>query len=254
MATKGKDIRLAVIGCIHVPFTDHDKLDWAIGEIAAFRPTHLVVNGDLLDCSGISKHGTESGHSLEDEIWEGGEVLKRLRQSVPRSCQLIFREGNHEQRIKREAGFVSTYFRSMLTDWKSKHREWGNWHPGEYEKTRKGITLIGPFAVHHGHRSGGNSDDLEAVETAGLLGKRGIVCVRSHTHRVVECDRAMRSSTVPEDRLWRANTGTFADINLMPYAKQVGSVAWDCGVFFGEVSGGNWTGRVARMPQRVRVA
>ena len=155
MPTKKKEIRLAVIGCIHVPFTDNEAFDWAVREIENEKPTHLVVNGDLLDCSGISKHGTEAKHSLEDEIWEGGEVLKRLRQVVPRSCQLIFREGNHEQRIKREAGFVSTYFRSMLTDWRSKHREWGRWQPGEYEKTRKGVTLIGPFAVHHGHRSGG---------------------------------------------------------------------------------------------------
>lgn len=254
MARTPKEIRVASISDIHVPYTDYDRLDWAVSVAAREKPTHFVLNGDLLDCTGISTHGSEHKHSLEDEIHEGADVLKTIRLAMPRTCKLILRLGNHEQRINREAGEVSPYLRSMISNWATINDEYRRWSVGEYEKTRKGVTLIGPFAFTHGHRVGGNSDDVEAIEIADILQRRGIVVVRGHTHRVVQVDRVKRTSTVMEDRLWRANTGTLAAIGRMRYAKQIGSVGWGAGVFLGFVRNNKWSARVEQPPLPVRVA
>lgn len=240
------EMKVACISDLHVPYTHEALFQWAIEEvIEPWKPTDMVINGDLLDFGSISKFAGHDECPLEEEIGLGGDLLERVREVCPPGCNRHLLLGNHEERLTREGSEVPTGVQSMLTQWDKFHPEYGNWEIYPYAKEVEGVLKLGPFAFTHGFSCTKTSDDLESRQIANMLETDHLVVVRGHTHRVVHLDRVRNHR-----HLWRANTGTFVDRRQVGYTKNIDTSTWEPGVFLGILQDGVWDARVVQPPRR----
>ena len=88
---------------IHAPFHDEEALQAVIDFIGQFKPRHLVLNGDILDCYTISKFEKNSDlrMSFQDELDATRDVISRLIAAAPAKCRTVYLQGNHEDRHRR---------------------------------------------------------------------------------------------------------------------------------------------------------
>lgn len=97
---------VVVLPDLHCPFHDKRALSCAIEAVKFLRPRRVVILGDWLDGAAFSSHGFNSIRDacppefLEHEVDPCRVVLDELQ----RYCsELIFIEGNHENRVERWA-------------------------------------------------------------------------------------------------------------------------------------------------------
>lgn len=102
-----KSERWLVFSDVHGPFNDPRLVDNEGGglilDIAEdVGATHLMLNGDILDCYWLSAHAKSPyvNMSLEDEIDWGIDFFKNLRKRFKKQ-KIIFNYGNHEDRLIR---------------------------------------------------------------------------------------------------------------------------------------------------------
>lgn len=95
--------KLFFIPDTHVPFEDKRAFRLVLKAIKAFRPDHLVILGDFLDCFAISAHTKDfkKRPSFREELLAGSAALALLESSVSDSCKRYYVEGNHENRLSR---------------------------------------------------------------------------------------------------------------------------------------------------------
>lgn len=88
---------------IHFPFHNKLFLEYLDAQCDEFKPTCIVIIGDLLDCYSVSDFDKDPGRkeTLNDEREAAVKWLSGRRQKHP-DTQIIFIEGNHEERIKRQ--------------------------------------------------------------------------------------------------------------------------------------------------------
>ena len=100
MNIKKNDI--VVLSDIHIPFEDDDALEAALDVIERFKPSVVVLLGDVLDFFTISSHERDParGETLQYEIDAGIMFFRRLRSIVPDS-RIPYVLGNHEDRLRR---------------------------------------------------------------------------------------------------------------------------------------------------------
>jgi len=98
-----KATKTMVISDIHVPFEDKKALDVVYKFAKDYKPDRLVINGDLVDFYGLSffDKNTARRHSVQDEIDLAGNVLNKLRDAVGPKTEMVYLEGNHENRLQR---------------------------------------------------------------------------------------------------------------------------------------------------------
>jgi metallophosphoesterase superfamily enzyme len=93
--------RILVVPDVHCPY--HHERAWRTMIAAAreYKPTHIVILGDLVDCFQVSDHERTlaRGMSLKDELSVAGTLLDDL-DSLGASTK-YFLQGNHEKRIER---------------------------------------------------------------------------------------------------------------------------------------------------------
>jgi len=88
---------------LHIPH--HIKLDGVYKFIENYKPTHLILGGDYLDCQ-YASHWQEKAFTLlglekiskclHQEFEEGKKVLRELNSILPKDCKKYYIPGNHE--------------------------------------------------------------------------------------------------------------------------------------------------------------
>lgn len=90
--------RIVSLSDVHFPYHDLEALETAVGYTKKFKPTIVLLNGDICDFYSISrweKHPAKRNFKKEiDTIVQG---LTWLRQTFPKA-RFIFKAGNHEER------------------------------------------------------------------------------------------------------------------------------------------------------------
>lgn len=100
-AFSGDDERVLIFSDIHIPYEDKLCIQAVIEYGLKYDPTTIILAGDVLDFYQIStfvKNPINKGISQELEM--GRKFLTELRYQFPRA-RIIFKEGNHEQRMER---------------------------------------------------------------------------------------------------------------------------------------------------------
>jgi hypothetical protein len=83
-----------------VPLHDEKALNVALGFIKDFKPDHVVLGGDMLDCGSVSHHRLGNAGQLEGLriLAEAKELRKKLIKPLEDTVKgrLIYHIGNHE--------------------------------------------------------------------------------------------------------------------------------------------------------------
>lgn len=143
---------LGILSDIHIPYQDNQALTVALDRCKKEKITHLLLNGDLIDCHELSTFDKDpSKRSFVEEIRSVRTFLNTLKKKFP-TVTIIFKEGNHEERflryMRRKApellGFEILNFESLLS-LKEK---------GIHFIPSKKIMRAGKLNIIHGHEFG----------------------------------------------------------------------------------------------------
>lgn len=92
---------VVVISDVHVPFHNVRGMENMVQLCADWQPEYFVINGDFLDCLGISTFlKPPNGPQLQDELNAALPILRNLREAMPLT-KMVWTDGNHEQRMER---------------------------------------------------------------------------------------------------------------------------------------------------------
>jgi hypothetical protein len=207
--------RIAVVGDTHCPFVEQLVLEWACREIKAFKPTVIVMNGDLIEAAHASVHPNEYDHDAVDEFASAAKTLNKLKKAgtykgvVPR---LIRTDGNHCDNPKQEdPRRVPKSLRRAVdpTNNKDHHKAFDEWQMVPYEFTAKGAIQFGQVFVFHDFDGAWDTNAIRMNNILGGYSHR--LAVSGHRHRVFGPDQVMRTKSIPLP-LWGASPGTLGPL------------------------------------------
>ena len=172
---KSREKRVMIFSDVHIPNHCPKAVKTMLSFMRDFKPDQIVINGDFMDFSGISRHADASTASrLTGELAQGNDFLDAVRQTAPRA-DVDFDEGNHETNyekfISRQApqltGLTSVYRELRM-------RERGiNYMPYGADNVR----FIAPkLGVTHGSFFGSHY-------TQQTINKYGVSIIVGHAHR-----------------------------------------------------------------------
>lgn len=93
--------RVAIVSDIHFPNHCAKAVKTFLAFVRQYRPDQVVLNGDIMDFQGLSKHADASTESrVLSEARVGADFLDGLRREVGAGCKIDFNEGNHDMRIR----------------------------------------------------------------------------------------------------------------------------------------------------------
>src|ERR1700733_10026634 len=83
------------------PMHDLAAIDVALQMLRAFRPTRVVILGDLIDLAMLSRwlQTAEFAQTLQPAIYYTGLLLGTIRSIVGEDCKIDYLAGNHERRM-----------------------------------------------------------------------------------------------------------------------------------------------------------
>jgi len=172
-------MRCLILSDIHIPYHDQGALAVALSYARDYQPTHIVLNGDIIDAQEISSHPKDKHNPItfQDEINEARQFLRVLRHDH-RKAKIVYTMGNHEHRLERyltahapELASVEALALDELLELQA--------HGIEFVDQRCKVQ-IGPFEVFHGsiiRKDAGNS-------VRGHMTRRGGSVAMGHTHRM----------------------------------------------------------------------
>jgi UDP-2,3-diacylglucosamine pyrophosphatase LpxH len=142
--------KVVVAGDFHLPFHHRQAVHNWIAFLRDTRPDVVILNGDILDCHAISSFSkAPNGPLLKDELELGRALLQQIRGAVGPSAELVYMEGNHEQRLQRRLlenpglyGLPELHLKSLLRldEVKASHLSYGE------------VWSKGALCVRHGDR------------------------------------------------------------------------------------------------------
>lgn len=94
-----KDGKLVVCSDIHFPFQDDSAIDAFLGYCREVKPTHIVLNGDIIDCYKLSRFTKGEGRNPYEEIQICRHFLERLR-NENKDSKIYYVIGNHCTRLQ----------------------------------------------------------------------------------------------------------------------------------------------------------
>lgn len=107
--------RWAVLNDIHLPYHDEEALRVALESVKKDGVDGILLNGDLADFYSISSHAKKwDGVSLTDEIESVRDFLIGLRHSFGPDVKIIWKLGNHENRLFRDLNKNAPYIAGLL--------------------------------------------------------------------------------------------------------------------------------------------
>jgi predicted phosphodiesterase len=93
--------RVGILSDIHLGVHDKTALLGAITYLKKEKPDYIILNGDILDSASLSNHvRTATPPTYLYEIELGKNFLRSLQTEFP-SAKIIYKEGNHEDRLTR---------------------------------------------------------------------------------------------------------------------------------------------------------
>jgi hypothetical protein len=102
----------AVIGCAHMRYADQAAVELALAVVEYVKPDYTILNGDILDCKGLSKYAKDPTEVdiLQEEIDMTRRFIRQVRRSMGitglpaedgRGRRIKYTMGNHETRLER---------------------------------------------------------------------------------------------------------------------------------------------------------
>lgn len=174
-----RTLRCLILSDIHIPYHDHTALALAMAYARDYQPTHIVLNGDIIDAQEISTHPKDKHNvvTFQDEVNEARQFLRVLRQQH-KKASIVYTMGNHEHRLERyltahapELASVDALALDELLELRQNKIDFMD---------QRCKVQIGPFEVFHGsiiRKDAGNS-------VRGHMTRRGGSVVMGHTHRM----------------------------------------------------------------------
>lgn len=92
--------RVLVLSDIHIPYHDEKALKSAVEFGKKVKPSIVLLNGDIGDFYGVSRHSKDPRRELSQELDAIRQFLFWLRKEFPRA-RIIYKVGNHEDRLDR---------------------------------------------------------------------------------------------------------------------------------------------------------
>lgn len=202
-----KKERVAVISDIHIPYQDNDAVELMKAYVKDYKPDHFVINGDLLDFYSLSTFdkSPDRKHSVAEEINDGVQFLKEMRQIVGKDCKMYFTEGNHEQRLQRymfrnpELSDLPDLRLDKLLKLKEQNIAFSG-VDGDYWGTDTGHVQLGEVLVLHG------DNRLNGAATSAQAGYSATNTMRKMQHSVV-MGHVHRQAVVAHSTPYRKMTG-----------------------------------------------
>lgn len=98
-----KNKKWMYISDVHIPYNDMIATDKFLDALRKEKPEYLILGGDIVDFFKVSSHNNnpQEGTQLQFEIDEVNKFLTLLRKTVGKSTQIVYLEGNHENRFER---------------------------------------------------------------------------------------------------------------------------------------------------------
>lgn len=95
--------RIGIVSDIHVPSHDKEATEAALRFLKTKDIDTLIINGDFMDMYAISDHDKSKLRQITfgEELEEGRVILKQIREYFGNAVQIIYQEGNHEERYAR---------------------------------------------------------------------------------------------------------------------------------------------------------
>jgi predicted phosphodiesterase len=94
------DAKALIISDVHIPYHVKSAVDVAIADGVKFGCTHVILNGDIMDCGAMSRYtkswGDRIGWTTEKETAQA--FFSALRKAFPKA-RIMWRPGNHERRL-----------------------------------------------------------------------------------------------------------------------------------------------------------
>ncbi len=171
--------RVIIFSDLHIPYHSVSAIEFAVKEAKKFKPTTIILNGDVADFYSISKYLTDpSKRNLLEEIKTVRQFLTYLRSQFPK-CRIIFKAGNHENRLSK---YIFTKADQLAgLDVCSLSSVFGLEKLGiEFVEDTK-IILCGNMMIVHGHEVGNICSKYPAES---LFKFTQTNAVAGHTHRV----------------------------------------------------------------------
>jgi hypothetical protein len=91
--------KVLVISDLHIPFCDLKALDLALEYGYKANVDAVIINGDLLDFTSVSRFLSRPNEMrMLDNVEEGKKMLRYIKDAL--GCKVIFHEGNHSVRVE----------------------------------------------------------------------------------------------------------------------------------------------------------
>jgi hypothetical protein len=241
-----KTARLAIFGDPHVPYHSEANLAWLRKEVGGFKPTHLICTGDVMEASPPSVHPHESTMTAEEEFLAAERYLSALAE-VTTHAKLVWCLGNHDHRyFEDDPRRVPKAYRS-LCDWNRIAPGLRAWQQVPYGHGPDCCYQVGQVVVRHGVKTGtgARKEDWEFNHMVGGHGHR--LHVSGHLHKPEPPHELLIGSQVSgvPSGIYRANTGTMADVDKLTYACKCRTFDWGPAVLLVECRVGRhtWPGK-----------
>lgn len=93
---------VVALGDLHIPYEDSDAIKLAFKFISDYKPSKIVLGGDIIDFYSIShfQRNPNRVDNLQSEIDKTVLYLTRLRKIAPQA-EIIYMRGNHEDRLRK---------------------------------------------------------------------------------------------------------------------------------------------------------
>lgn len=90
-----------ILSDVHIPFHDKTTIELAAKRAKDRNVTGIVLNGDILDCLGLSSkfHARPDDHTFKLERQYGIQFFAWLRFQFPKA-RIVYKLGNHEERLE----------------------------------------------------------------------------------------------------------------------------------------------------------
>jgi predicted phosphodiesterase len=92
-------LKVLILSDVHIPYHDEIALKTAIAFGKKKKPDVIILNGDIGDFYGVSRHDKDPRRSLADELDALRQFLFYLRAQFPKA-RILYKIGNHEARME----------------------------------------------------------------------------------------------------------------------------------------------------------
>lgn len=206
----------------HLPFHNRTLLSKALDVIDEYKPALVVLGGDIMELSKVSRHGKDprTADSLPEALAETKKLLKDIRERAPES-RIIYKEGNHDIRLQAYIAQNAPEL-ALLPELELSNLLGLDDMDIEFHGYRTHLVVDG-LCIRHGSRNGGESGYAAHAErraAGGLSGMSGhvhrLAFVKSYGAAWVECGCLL-------DRKSRA----------FDYMGEIGTANWHNGFMYG---------------------